>query len=58
MSLLASLQTALTLLCDMLITGGLCFYIRGARVAGGRARTNALVDKLMVYAINRGALVT
>ncbi|EIW63100.1 uncharacterized protein TRAVEDRAFT_43407 [Trametes versicolor FP-101664 SS1] len=57
-SLLASLQTALTLLCDILITGGLCFYIRGARVAGGRARTNALVDKLMVYAINRGALVT
>ncbi|EIW63099.1 uncharacterized protein TRAVEDRAFT_43406 [Trametes versicolor FP-101664 SS1] len=55
---LGGVQAALALLCDMLITGGLCVHFRGARVACGRARTNALVDKLMVYAIQRGALTT
>ncbi|KAL1942678.1 hypothetical protein VTO73DRAFT_4918 [Trametes versicolor] len=57
-SLLGGVQAGLALLCDMLITGGLCFHFRSARVVGGRARTNALVDKLMVYAIHRCALTT
>lgn len=57
-SLLGGVQAGLALLCDILITGGLCFHFRSARVAGGRARTNALVDKLMVYAIHRCALTT
>lgn len=56
--LLGGVQAGLSLLCDILITGGLCFYFRSARVAGGRARTNALIDKLMGYAIHRGALTT
>ncbi|KAL1942679.1 hypothetical protein VTO73DRAFT_4919 [Trametes versicolor] len=53
---LGGVQAALALLCDMLITGGLCVHFRGARVACGRARTNALVDKLMVARVLGGIL--
>ncbi|KAI0683526.1 hypothetical protein C8Q76DRAFT_318154 [Earliella scabrosa] len=41
-------------LCDILITGGLCYYFSTSRT--GRGSTNKLLDKLMAYAIERGAL--
>ncbi|KAI0356761.1 hypothetical protein OH77DRAFT_1422963 [Trametes cingulata] len=40
--------------CDFLITGGLCWYLHGGR--SGRKGFNSVIDKLMIYAINRGAL--
>ncbi|KAI0764679.1 hypothetical protein C8Q74DRAFT_1370610 [Fomes fomentarius] len=41
-------------LCDILITGGLCYYFTTSRT--GHRTTNALLDRLMAYAIERGAL--
>ncbi|KAI1789712.1 hypothetical protein LXA43DRAFT_1096129 [Ganoderma leucocontextum] len=43
-------------LCDVLITGGLCYYLHNGR--SGLTSTDSLVDKLMVFAINRGAFTT
>ncbi|KAI0356763.1 hypothetical protein OH77DRAFT_1519727 [Trametes cingulata] len=39
---------------DFLITGGLCWYLRTGR--SGRKGFDSVIDKLMIYAINRGAL--
>lgn len=41
-------------LCDILITGGLCYYFTTSRA--GHRTTNTLLDRLMAHAIERGAL--
>ncbi|KAI0708471.1 hypothetical protein C8Q76DRAFT_799729 [Earliella scabrosa] len=46
----------LSAVCDILIAVGLCYYLRSGR--SGFVRTNSVLDKLMVYAIQRGALTT
>ncbi|KAI0677751.1 hypothetical protein C8Q78DRAFT_1074428 [Trametes maxima] len=43
-------------LCDILITTGLCYYLQTGR--SGIKSTDNLVDRLLIYAINRGALTT
>ncbi|KAI0649665.1 hypothetical protein C8Q79DRAFT_1006022 [Trametes meyenii] len=41
---------------DALIAAGLCYYLKTSR--SGIKRTDNILDKLMIYAINRGALTT
>ncbi|KAI0356147.1 hypothetical protein OH77DRAFT_1520244 [Trametes cingulata] len=53
-SALGSAESAIALLCDVLITVGLCYYFNTSR--SGYVDTNALIDRLVVYAIQRGAL--
>ncbi|OSC99241.1 hypothetical protein PYCCODRAFT_1479940 [Trametes coccinea BRFM310] len=43
-------------LCDALIAGGLCYFLHTGR--SGVKQSNRLIDKLMVYAIQRGLLTT
>ncbi|KAI9070307.1 hypothetical protein FKP32DRAFT_1753405 [Trametes sanguinea] len=43
-------------LCDALIAGGLCYFLHTGR--SGIKQSNRLIDKLMVYAIQRGLLTT
>ncbi|KAI0649631.1 hypothetical protein C8Q79DRAFT_335435 [Trametes meyenii] len=43
-------------LCDALIAAGLCYYLQTSRT--GLRVTDTLIDKLMVYAIERGILTT
>ena len=42
--------------CDILITGGLCYYFHKSKT--GQRSTIKLLDKLMAYAVERGALTT
>ncbi|KZS99911.1 uncharacterized protein LAESUDRAFT_765089 [Laetiporus sulphureus 93-53] len=46
----------LAALCDILITGSLCYYLHSGR--GMIKTTNELIDKLMLYAVNRGGLTS
>ncbi|CDO77359.1 hypothetical protein BN946_scf184787.g8 [Trametes cinnabarina] len=43
-------------LCDILIASGLCYYLHTGR--SGVKQSNKLIDKLMLYAIQRGVLTT
>ncbi|KAJ3002100.1 hypothetical protein NUW54_g6031 [Trametes sanguinea] len=43
-------------LCDALIAGGLCYFLHNSR--SGIKQSDRLVDKLMIYAIQRGLLTT
>lgn len=60
-------------LCDILIAGGLCYYLETGRSGMKKSvfplssaskllmhlcRTDTIVDKLMVYAVNRGIVTT
>ncbi|KAF9065542.1 hypothetical protein BDP27DRAFT_1404776 [Rhodocollybia butyracea] len=49
-------QSAASLACDAVITLSLCLILRNNRT--GMESTNTLIQKLMVNAINRGALTT
>ncbi|KAI0767698.1 hypothetical protein C8Q74DRAFT_1370430 [Fomes fomentarius] len=51
---LSGLTNGLSVLCDILIAAGLCYYLRSSKSAF--KRTNSMVDRLMIYAIQRGAL--
>jgi len=51
-----TLQSASTAACDLTITVLLCWVLHGSRT--GLRSTDALLDKLITYAINRGALTT
>ncbi|KDQ52635.1 hypothetical protein JAAARDRAFT_39883 [Jaapia argillacea MUCL 33604] len=51
-----TIQSAATAACDFSITVILCWVFHGSRT--GIQRTDTLLDKLMIYAINRGALTT
>ncbi|KAH9846747.1 hypothetical protein C2E23DRAFT_851778 [Lenzites betulinus] len=53
---LSGVSNGFSAACDALIAFGLCFYLENGR--SGLQKTDKMVDKLMVYAINRGALTT
>ncbi|KAJ2912425.1 hypothetical protein MD484_g7978, partial [Candolleomyces efflorescens] len=48
-----SVQGAAAALCDIIITASLCWIFRSHR--SGIKRTNTLIEKLQIYAINRAA---
>jgi len=51
-----TIQSGATAACDLSITIILCYVLHGSRT--GIKSTDALLDKLIAYAINRGALTT
>ncbi|KIM71274.1 hypothetical protein PILCRDRAFT_17212 [Piloderma croceum F 1598] len=51
-----TIQSGATAACDLSITVLLCWVLHGSRT--GVRSTDALLDKLITYAINRGALTT
>ncbi|KDQ49185.1 hypothetical protein JAAARDRAFT_663857 [Jaapia argillacea MUCL 33604] len=53
---ITTVQSAATAACDFSITVILCWVLHGSRT--GIQETDTLLDKLMIYAINRGALTT
>ncbi|KAI0708465.1 hypothetical protein C8Q76DRAFT_744516 [Earliella scabrosa] len=52
--ILAGFANGLSVICDVLIAAGLCYYLSSGK--SGFTRTNNMVDRLMLYAIQRGAL--
>jgi len=53
---ITTIQSGATAACDLSITVILCWVLHGSRT--GIKSTDALLDKLITYAINRGALTT
>ncbi|KAI0708466.1 hypothetical protein C8Q76DRAFT_117589 [Earliella scabrosa] len=51
---LAGFTNGLSVFCDTLIAVSLCYYLRSGK--SGFRRTNDMVDRLMVYAIQRGTI--
>ncbi|KAI0672047.1 hypothetical protein C8Q78DRAFT_1077627 [Trametes maxima] len=54
--ILLGLYSGASSVCDALIAAGLCYYLQTNR--SGLRKTDTIVDKLMVYAIERGLLTT
>ncbi|PIL34992.1 hypothetical protein GSI_02779 [Ganoderma sinense ZZ0214-1] len=52
--ILAGFANGLSAVCDILITASLCYYLHSKRT--GFRRTDSMIDRLIVYAVNRGAL--
>ncbi|KAJ7087687.1 hypothetical protein B0H15DRAFT_300720 [Mycena belliarum] len=52
----SSLQSASALACDLMITGILFSVLRRAHT--GAERTDSALDKMMIYALNRGAMTS
>ncbi|KAJ7362553.1 hypothetical protein DFH08DRAFT_841143 [Mycena albidolilacea] len=52
----SSTQSAATLACDLTITVILCYVLRKAR--SGIKRTDSAVDKMIIFALNRGAMTS
>ncbi|KAI0764652.1 hypothetical protein C8Q74DRAFT_1283139 [Fomes fomentarius] len=53
--ILSGVNISLSVACDILITSGLCFYLRDGR-STGLTRTRRLIDRLMLYVVQRGIL--
>ncbi|KAL7284841.1 hypothetical protein ACG7TL_002154 [Trametes sanguinea] len=53
---LAAICSGSRALADVLISGGLCYYLHTSRT--GLKQSNTLIDRLMVYAIQRGLVTT
>ncbi|KAF9072656.1 hypothetical protein BDP27DRAFT_1320352 [Rhodocollybia butyracea] len=53
---ITSTQAAGTALCDIMITGILCWLLHTAK--SGIRSTNTVINKLILYAINRGAVTS
>ncbi|KAI9064926.1 hypothetical protein FKP32DRAFT_542950 [Trametes sanguinea] len=53
---LAAICSGTRALADVLISGGLCYYLHTSRT--GLKQSDTLIDKLMVYAIQRGLVTT
>ncbi|KAM5540774.1 hypothetical protein V8D89_005418 [Ganoderma adspersum] len=51
---LGGVANGMSAVCDIVITAALCYYLHSKRT--GFKRTNSIIDKLIVYAVNRGAL--
>ncbi|KAM5536898.1 hypothetical protein V8D89_009445 [Ganoderma adspersum] len=47
-------SSGLGVLCDIIITASLCYYLHSSRT--GFRSTNSMINKLIVYAVNRGTL--
>ncbi|KAM5546002.1 hypothetical protein V8D89_000128 [Ganoderma adspersum] len=54
--ILSGFANGLAAVCNIVIAAGLCWYLQTGRT--GYKRTDNIVDKLIVYAINRGVLTT
>ncbi|KAM5541163.1 hypothetical protein V8D89_005092 [Ganoderma adspersum] len=54
MRTLWGLTSGLSMLCDILIVAGLCYYLHSKRT--GFRSTDSVIDRLIIYAINRGVL--
>ncbi|KAM5541170.1 hypothetical protein V8D89_005099 [Ganoderma adspersum] len=52
--ILAGFTSGLSVVCDILIVAGLCYYLNSKRT--GFKRTDSIIDRLIIYAINRGVL--
>ncbi|KAI0767689.1 hypothetical protein C8Q74DRAFT_971679 [Fomes fomentarius] len=52
--ILAGFANGLSAICDIVVAAGLCIYLRAGK--SGFSRTNNMIDRLMIYAIQRGAL--
>ncbi|GAW06509.1 hypothetical protein LENED_008440 [Lentinula edodes] len=53
---ITSIQSGITALCDILITGILCYILQDSK--SGLKRTNGMINKMIIYAINRGAVTS
>jgi len=53
---ISSTQSAATLACDLTITAILCVVLRRSR--SGLRRTDSAVDRMIIYALNRGAMTS
>ncbi|KAJ6594761.1 hypothetical protein B0H19DRAFT_1096631 [Mycena capillaripes] len=59
MRALVAANKALETAVDALITAALCYYLnRGRASEGGFKQTNTMIKRLMIFAINRGAITT
>ncbi|KAI0767693.1 hypothetical protein C8Q74DRAFT_1370425 [Fomes fomentarius] len=54
--ILAGFTNSLSAICDVVVAVGLCVYLRAGK--SGFSRTNNMIDRLMIYAVQRGALTT
>ncbi|KAM5541187.1 hypothetical protein V8D89_005116 [Ganoderma adspersum] len=52
--ILAGVVDSLSVLCDIIIVEALSYYLHSKRT--GFKRTNSMIDRLIVYAVNRGVL--
>ncbi|PIL35025.1 hypothetical protein GSI_02812 [Ganoderma sinense ZZ0214-1] len=52
--MLAGFANGLSVICDLLIAAAMCMYLNTKRT--GFRRTDSIIDRLMMYAINRGLL--
>ncbi|PIL35067.1 hypothetical protein GSI_02855 [Ganoderma sinense ZZ0214-1] len=51
---LGGIANGMSAVCDVVITASLCYYLHSKRT--GFKRTNSIIDRLIIYAVNRGAL--
>uniref|UniRef100_A0A5K1JZM5 Probable 3-oxoacyl-[acyl-carrier-protein] reductase oxidoreductase (EC) n=1 Tax=Ganoderma boninense TaxID=34458 RepID=A0A5K1JZM5_9APHY len=54
--ILTGVVDGLSVLCDMIIVIALSYYLHSKRT--GFKRTNSMIDRLIIYAVNRGVLTT
>ncbi|PIL34889.1 hypothetical protein GSI_02676 [Ganoderma sinense ZZ0214-1] len=54
--ILTGVADGLSVLCDVLIVAALSYYLHSKRT--GFKRTNSMIDRLIIYAVNRGVLTT
>ncbi|PIL35021.1 hypothetical protein GSI_02808 [Ganoderma sinense ZZ0214-1] len=52
--ILAGFANALSVICDLFIATAMCMYLSSKRA--GFRQTDSIIDRLMIYAINRGLL--
>ncbi|KAM5541173.1 hypothetical protein V8D89_005102 [Ganoderma adspersum] len=54
--ILTGVADGLSVLCDIIIVAALSYYLHSKRT--GFKRTNSMIDRLIIYAVNRGVLTT
>ncbi|PIL34890.1 hypothetical protein GSI_02677 [Ganoderma sinense ZZ0214-1] len=52
--ILGGIESGMSVICDVAIVIGLCYYLNSKRT--GFKRTDSIIDRLIIYAINRGVL--
>ncbi|KAJ6472857.1 hypothetical protein C8R47DRAFT_1076758 [Mycena vitilis] len=55
---ISSTQSGATFACDVTITAILCAILRKSRTGIRRQETDSVVDKMLIYALNRGAMTS
>ncbi|PIL34891.1 hypothetical protein GSI_02678 [Ganoderma sinense ZZ0214-1] len=56
MRIIAGIDNGTSVICDIVIMVSLCYYLHSRRT--GFRRTDSIINRLIVYAVNRGALTT